>query len=222
MLVIFDCDGVLVDSEKLAAEVFSSCLAEENILLDSQQCFDVFRGHTLSYCFSWLRENQKQPLSGNFAEKLAQSTRSNFEKNLRPVPGVLQLVELLKMKKVPYCVASNGERDKIEHSLKVTGLLPLFVDKKFSREDVARGKPAPDLFLYAAKAMGVSPVKTTVIEDSSAGVTAALAAGMNVIFYNAWKSNARKSKVEFPARVQECLTMRDVADKLSLQVEWDA
>ena len=182
MLVIFDCDGVLVDSENLAAQVFSRCLREINIDISSQDCLRYFKGHTLDYCFTWLRERGVQ-LPENFADKLVLATKEKFATSLRAVSGVEKIIKELQERGILFCVASNGGHQKIQHSLVVCGLLKYFSHARFSSEDVFRGKPAPDLFLHAAREMGVAPALTTVIEDSLTGVQAALEAGMQTLLY---------------------------------------
>lgn len=185
MLIIFDCDGVLVDSEPLAAKAFSSCLHDEGVTMSPQECMDEFRGHTLEYCFSWLANSFELQLPESFANTLDAATTSLFEDELQATQGVVNLLEKVEQKNISFCVASNGGHKKIEHSLEITGLLPWFGDRRFSKEDVAQGKPSPDLFLHAAEAMGVPAKFATVVEDSAAGIQAAKAAGMSVIHFNA-------------------------------------
>lgn len=183
MLIIFDCDGVLVDSEILAARVFSEALEPLDISLSAEECHQRFRGHSLAYCLDWLETEYGRTLPDNFAYRLEQATITAFSRQLRSVPGVKTVLELLDSAHIPYCVASNGSHAKIRSSLEVTGLLPHFSDRRFSAEDVTRGKPAPDLYLYAADSMGVPASFTTVVEDSLAGLEAALAAGMRPLIY---------------------------------------
>ena len=108
MLVIFDCDGVLVDSEVLAAEVFSDVLLENGMSISKQRCLDVFQGQTLDFCFSWLEKEFGQPLPDNFKVILDSATESAFSKNLLAIEGVEQLLQYLQQKSIPFCVASNG------------------------------------------------------------------------------------------------------------------
>lgn len=183
MLIIFDCDGVLVDSELLAARVFSESLARQDISMSAEECHRQFRGHSLAYCIDWLEERHGGKLAPEFVPGLEQATNAAFSRQLQPVPGVRAALDLLDSIHVPYCVASNGSHAKIKNSLEVTGLLPLFADRRFSAQDVERGKPAPDLYLYAAEAMGVPRAFTTVVEDSLAGLEAALGAGMRPLMY---------------------------------------
>ena len=122
-----------------------------------------------------------RPLPGDFHERLRARDRAAFEAGLKALPGVVALLDRLAARAIPYCVASSGSVEKMHHSLGLVGLLPRFVDHMFSARMVGRGKPAPDLFLFAAEKMGASPAGCLVIEDSVHGVTAARAAGMRAI-----------------------------------------
>jgi HAD superfamily hydrolase (TIGR01509 family) len=186
MLIIFDCDGVLVDSEKLAAQVFSDCLEGVGIRFGAEQCFARFKGHTLDYCVQWLQQQfGASSLPPDFLQTLNEQTTKRFASDLRPVEGVEKILRDLQQRQRAFCVASNGGREKVAHSLRVTGLFGYFAEpgRRFSRDDVKKGKPAPDLFLFAAQQMHIAPAETIVIEDSLTGVQAALAAGMRVYFY---------------------------------------
>jgi HAD superfamily hydrolase (TIGR01509 family) len=183
MLVIFDCDGVLVDSERLSAEVFSAQLALFGIAMTPAECEEMFRGHTMDYCFQELERLYPNALPEDFLSLLAVASEKYFSEHLRPVPGVEAVLQWLQKINVPFCVASNGSLKKIRHSLSVVGFGGYFEDRCFSAESVPQGKPAPDLFLSAARHMGFSPNETIVVEDSVAGVTAAKRAGMTVFRY---------------------------------------
>jgi HAD superfamily hydrolase (TIGR01509 family) len=183
MLIIFDCDGVLVDSESLAAQVFAEELQKFGIEMDAEACERRFRGHTMQYCLTVLERDYSGRLPDDFLITLAEATRSAFEKSLQPVPGVVSVLQWLNTRGWSFCVASNGALTKIQHSLQVTGLLSYLGDRCFSAEQVAAGKPAPDLFLHAARSLGFSADRALVVEDSSTGVTGALAAGMRVCVY---------------------------------------
>lgn len=183
MLIIFDCDGVLVDSESLAARVFSAHLANFGVSLSAQQCEHKFRGHTMNYCLAMLQHEYPDSLPHDFLASLAAATTEAFNKDLQPVAGIEPVLQWLSSRGTPFCVASNGALTKVHHSLAVTGLRDYFGDHCFSAEQVTQGKPAPDLFLLAAKSMGCLPGKTLVVEDSLTGVTAAIKAGMAVLRY---------------------------------------
>lgn len=183
MLIIFDCDGVLVDSERLAAKVFSQSLRSLGLSLSENECFTRFKGHTLKACYDLLSAEYQFDVPSHFDEFLRARTEEVFGKELKAVEGVVEVLEALTAKRVSFCVASNGGHAKIEHSLAVTGLLRFFPEYRFSSEDVKEGKPAPDLFLYAAEAMGVPPNFTRVVEDSAAGLKAAAAAKMQTFYF---------------------------------------
>jgi haloacid dehalogenase superfamily, subfamily IA, variant 3 with third motif having DD or ED len=185
MLVIFDCDGVLVDSESLAARVFSEHLANFNVALSAQECEEQFRGQTMDYCLNLLQQKFPGALPDDFLHSLALATTEAFGQDLQPVAGIESVLQWLAAQGTPFCVASNGALSKIRHSLEVTGLYSYFGDHRFSVEQVKQGKPAPDLFLMAAERMGFTPRETLVVEDSVAGVTAAIRAGMFVVRYGA-------------------------------------
>ena len=183
MLVIFDCDGVLVDSEALAAKAFSQALAEVGIDCSPDWCRTAFQGFTLNACFEQLvRFGHRLPLG--FADRLLRVEMDLFEAQLKPVTGVEAVLEGLQQEGIPYCVASNGKIAKIQRSLTLTGLGRFFEDNVYSAEQVSQGKPSPELFLFAAESMGVPAAFCTVIEDSSAGITAALSARMRVVHYS--------------------------------------
>lgn len=214
MLIIFDCDGVLVDSEILASKVFSTCLANVAIKLSPEQCYEQFRGQTLEYCFAWLELRFSQKLPGNFASTLAHETEKTFQLSLKPVEGIVNLLKKLQARSIPFCVASNGSHEKIEHSLRVTSLLHFFRDTRFSRADVVRGKPAPDLFLFAADSIGVPPEYCVVVEDSEAGLRGALDAGMRVHYFQARQCQRLKQANPLSDRVTIFAHMEELSRQL--------
>ena len=178
-LLIFDCDGVLVDSESIASAAFAEHLTQAGYPHTPQQCMERFTGLSLQSCKS-LIETGQAPLPEDFFLRLQQDTFDRFAKELEPVPGVVEVLEWLQKQHWPCCVASSGSHEKMALTLEKSGLLKYFGDRIFSASDVQHGKPAPDLFLYAARAQQYSPSHCIVIEDSSPGVLAALAAGMQV------------------------------------------
>lgn len=183
MLIIFDCDGVLVDSESLAAQVFATLLHTYGITLNASECEKRFRGHTLQYCLKTLKQDYPGKLPGDFLDVLSKATRETFGEQLLPVPGIEAVLQWLGREKCAFCVASNGALAKVHHSLEVTGLRHYFGNNCFSAESVQASKPAPDLFLHAAQTMGFGPHQTLVVEDSQAGITAAMRAGMRVCVF---------------------------------------
>lgn len=180
-LVIFDCDGVLVDSEPLANRVLSDCFQAAGFPITYETCVAEMIGLSLPRCFELAEDWHGGTLPDDFFETVQSRTYQAIREELQPIPGIRAAIEAIPL---PRCVASSSELDKIALSLRQTGLAPLFGDKVFSAQQVARGKPFPDLFLFAAQAMGAEPGDCVVIEDSFYGVRAARAAGMAVFGYS--------------------------------------
>lgn len=174
-LVIFDCDGVLVDSEILAARVLAELATALGYPLTAQACLDRFTGIALKDVFARIEADRGRPLPADFALRVQAADAAAFARDLRPVAGVTALLADFPWRR---CVASSGTPEKIRTTLGLTGLRDRFEPHLFSAAMVARGKPAPDLFLHAARAMGVAPAACVVIEDAAAGIAAAVAAGM--------------------------------------------
>lgn len=179
-LVIFDCDGVIVDSEALAGDVFWKQLTRLGWTLDLHDTTKLFIGRSLKDCFKRAEAELGTRLPNDFESNLQKETFAVFESDLAQMPGVDCLARLLTHMEIEYCVASSGSYEKMSTTLGITELALLF-PRRFSSSEVERGKPAPDLFLHASKALGHAPDRCWVIEDSSAGITAALQAGMTAI-----------------------------------------
>jgi len=177
-LIVFDCDGVLVDSELLASRLLAEALAAEGCPLTAAECRARFTGISIRSVIETIEAERGRPLPADFEERVRANDLAVFARELRAVPGV---AEALARIPTPKCVASSGAPEKIRHSLTVTGLIGFFEPHLFSAHMVARGKPAPDLFLHAARRMGVAPARCVVVEDSAAGIRAARAAGMPVL-----------------------------------------
>jgi HAD superfamily hydrolase (TIGR01509 family) len=175
-LIIFDCDGVLVDSELLSCRSLTEVLAQSGIALDLAQALDLFLGRSTAAVLQHYRDLGRA-LPETFLTDLKQKVRTRFAASLQPIPGIAAVLAELKL---PCCVASSSDLDRVRFSLDMTGLASHFGERLYTAEMVARGKPAPDLFLHAAAQMGVAPARSLVIEDSVSGVTAAKAAGMRV------------------------------------------
>jgi HAD superfamily hydrolase (TIGR01509 family) len=190
-LVIFDCDGVLVDSERLSHQVLREMLAEHGVVLEFDDTVRRFIGCSYSVGVERMAGLLGHEPGEAFLAELLRRTQLAFQASLTTVPGVVQLLDRLQASgPLPYCVASNGGHDKLRFTLGHTGLLPRFVGRIFSADDVAQPKPAPDLFLHAARALGALPQHTTVVEDTPTGVRAAKAAGMRAIGYCAMTAAA--------------------------------
>jgi HAD superfamily hydrolase (TIGR01509 family) len=177
MLLIFDCDGVLVDSEALACEIDAQILTRIGLPYSAQDIARKFVGVSFKDMVARLEAEHGCTLPPDLGMQLDSALFAKFETDLKPIEGVREAIVSLPY---PRCVASSSTPERIALSLRITGLSDLF-DHVFSATQVARGKPAPDLFLHAAKSMGASPQDCVVIEDSAAGVQGALAAGMQVI-----------------------------------------
>jgi HAD superfamily hydrolase (TIGR01509 family) len=176
-LVIFDCDGVLIDSELLSIRADRECLAECGIEVSVDEIRDRYTGISFAGMVADL-EARHGPLPADFADRHRTRLWPLFETELQAIPGVGAVLDSLTCK---ICVASSGRPERLKHALSLVGLYDRFHPHIFSATEVPRGKPAPDLFLYAAERMGVMPERCVVIEDSLPGVTAAVAAGMRVI-----------------------------------------
>lgn len=175
-LIIFDCDGVLVDSELLSCRCLSEVLAEFDFQLSVEQALALFLGRSTKAIEQHYRD-LGQVLPDEFLPRLKARVLETFAAALQPIPGVGAMLSELK---VPRCVASSSDLDRVSLSLDVTGLAPHFGGHLYTAQMVRHGKPAPDLFLHAAGKMQASPSRTLVIEDSVSGVQAARAAGMMV------------------------------------------
>lgn len=178
-LVIFDCDGVLVDSEILAAQVMSEALGAVGMPMKAEECLAAFIGLDAPATRRKLETVYGATLPSDFDALVIEKLDIAFQTRLKTLPGVATLIDGLTR---PYCVASNSSHERLRRAFAVTGLAPLVEGRVFSADDVQHGKPAPDLFLHAARSMGgFAPNQCLVIEDSVTGVTAARAAGMRVV-----------------------------------------
>lgn len=181
-LVIFDCDGVLVDSERITNQVLVEMLGELGLQLTLDDMFEQFVGHSMSQCLSRIADLLGRRPPDDFLAIYRTRTRAALESNLLAVPGVEDALDSISL---PYCVASSGDHEKMRSTLGITGLWPRFEGRIFSVTEVSNPKPAPDVFLHAASSCGVSPTDCVVVEDSPTGVAAAVAAGMTVLGFSA-------------------------------------
>ena len=175
-LIIFDCDGVLVDSEVLSCGCLSEALASHGIGLGVDEALELFVGRSVAA----VREHYGalgRLLPDEFSNELKARVRGRFSASLLPIEGVGSVLSHLEL---PFCVASSSDLDRVAYSLALTGLSGYFGERLFTSQMVKRGKPAPDLFLHAAAAMHADPLHTIVVEDSVSGVKAGKSAGMTV------------------------------------------
>jgi HAD superfamily hydrolase (TIGR01509 family) len=176
-LVIFDCDGVLVDSEKLAVRVEARLITSLGWAIGEAEVLERFVGRSDTYMLGELERALGRSLP-EWPERYREALGEAFRAELRPVDGIEAALDELRL---PSCIASSGTHEKLRLTLGLTGLLPRFEGRIFSVTEVDRGKPAPDLFLHAASRCGVPSERCVVVEDSRSGVEAARAAGMRCL-----------------------------------------
>jgi len=179
-LVIFDCDGVVVDSERIVFEVFGSFIRSLGVHLTDEETREQFLGRSLADCMKIVERFRGSPAPAGSLERYTADRDRVLRERVEPVVGIREVLESLT---IPFCIASSGGHDKMRITLGATKLMPLFEGRLFSATEVPRAKPAPDIFLFAAQRMGANPARTAVVEDSVNGVLAGRAAGMTVFGY---------------------------------------
>jgi HAD superfamily hydrolase (TIGR01509 family) len=182
-LVIFDCDGVLVDSEPLANEILARALGAQGLVMDVAECRRRYVGLSMASVVAKVEAELGRALPEGWLDALQHETFAAFRERLAAVPGVAEAVDAIRAAGLRICVASSGGIAKMTLTLGLTSLVSRFEGRLFSASMVPRGKPFPDLFLHAASAMGVTPARAIVVEDSLPGVRAARAAGMRALAY---------------------------------------
>ena len=182
VLVIFDCDGVLVDSDRISLRIQAERISALGIDMTYEDCVAESLGLGMPATLQRLSQRLGEPVSASWVTELDVAVKEAFERELKPVLGVSAALDAIEL---PTCVASSGSHEKMRLTLGLTGLYDRFAGRIFSADEVQRGKPAPDLFQHAAASMGASPEECVVVEDSPLGVTAAKAAGMRVLGYAA-------------------------------------
>ncbi|MEU2301154.1 HAD family hydrolase [Streptomyces antibioticus] len=191
-LVIFDNDGVLVDSEPISNRLLAAYLTELGHPTSYEDSIRDYMGSAMHRIHDLVLERTGERLPADFDDVFHRRVFDAFERELRPVAGAVDVLGKLAADEVPYCVASSGSHERIRVGHRTTGLDRWFEDARiFSSQDVGKGKPAPDLFLYAAERMGVAPERCVVVEDSPLGVQAAVAAGMDVYGFTAMTPAAK-------------------------------
>jgi HAD superfamily hydrolase (TIGR01509 family) len=179
-LVIFDCDGVLVDSEPLSNRILAERLTAIGLPTSTEDSVRDFMGRSWKTCTAIIEARLGRPLPGDFSTGYHEEVFAAFARELEPVRGVREALDRIAL---PRCVASSGAHERIRAALGATGLVERFDGAIFSATDVEHGKPAPDHVLHAAAEMGHEPAACVVVEDAPAGVQAARAAGMTVLGY---------------------------------------
>jgi HAD superfamily hydrolase (TIGR01509 family) len=182
--VIFDNDGVLVDSERLANTILAELLTEAGLPYTFDEAVRDFMGGSMVSMRELAEARLGSPLPADLEDRYHQQLFDGFAQ-LQPVPGVREVLDQLDSEGITYCLASSGTHRRIHTALTAVGFWDRFEGRIFSSEDVQHGKPAPDLFLHAASSMGVKPAECVVVEDSPLGVAAANAAGMKVFGFAA-------------------------------------
>lgn len=178
--VIFDCDGVLVDSEPIGNQVMVEMANNLGANINLDYAYRYFKGNSLYKCMSHIEKLIGNDLPPDFEKQYRTNTFQRFKEEIKPVEGVLEVITSLE---IPYCVASSGPENKIKLNLEVTGLLPFFKNRIFSCYAIQKWKPDPAVFLWAAKTMGFNPDECIIIEDSILGVEAAINGGFDVFGY---------------------------------------
>lgn len=181
-LIIFDCDGVLVDSEIIASRRLAEALTDWGLAMDRREVMRRFRGVSMASLRASAEAELGRAIPDADIAKVEAQILADFDSELQPVEAVVSM--LRRLQQIPHlnrCVASSSSSKRIRHALQRCDLWRTFSPNVFSAQQVSRGKPAPDLFLYAAAEMGVPPSRCTVVEDSEAGIVAARAAGMRAI-----------------------------------------
>ena len=181
-LLIFDCDGVLVDSDRISLRIQAERLTALGLPMTYEDCVREFLGLGMPATLRLIEERLGKPLPPGWAEELDEEVEAAFRRELKPVPGIVEALDRITLQT---CVASSGSHEKMTLTLGLTGLNERFAGRIFSADEVARGKPDPDLFFFAAERMGVVPERCIVVEDSPFGVAAARAAGMSALGYAA-------------------------------------
>ncbi len=175
LLVIFDCDGVLVDSERISHACLAASAAEVGLHVEHAEAIVLFKGRSMADCVAIIEARIGGSVPEDFVARFRARSYEAFRREITPVAGVVDALDRIPL---PSCVASSGPHDKIELTLTTCGLIDRFRGRIFSAYDVGRFKPEPDVFLHAAATLGVDPSRCVVVEDSALGVQAALAAGM--------------------------------------------
>lgn len=187
-LVIFDCDGVLVDSDRISLRIQAERISALGLEMTYEDCVRDFLGLGMEATLGILAEGLGRPVPEGWERELDAAVREGFRRELQPVPGVVEALEEIEL---PTCVASSGSHEKMRLTLGLTGLWDRFAGRIFSADEVQRGKPDPDLFLHAASRMSTPPERCVVVEDSPFGIAAARAAGMRALGFAAGTPAAR-------------------------------
>lgn len=180
-LVIFDFDGVIVDSEIIALDELRRIMAACGVTITLDETRDRFLGTSISAPMSFIEERTGHPCPQDFVDRWHERLFGRYKNELRVLPGIRALISRLTERSIDFCIASGGSRKRLAFAMECAGLLPIFRDRAFSTDLVKAGKPAPDIFFYAAAQFGVATRDCLVVEDAPAGIRAACNAGMHPI-----------------------------------------
>ena len=213
-LVIFDCDGVLVDSEPISNAILARVLTRHGLALSPQEALREFKGMLMRDLIAKAEQQLGAPLPAEFVDEFESEREVELRAHLTAIPGARLAVERVRQAGIKACVASQGKLSKTELTLSLCGLRDHFADDElFSAHSVPRGKPHPDLFLHAARTMGAPPAACVVVEDTSLGVRAALSAGMRPLWYDAHANGDRLDG----ASVERIADLAQVAEHLGIE-----
>src|SRR5437879_5307768 len=182
-MVIFDCDGVLVDSDKISLQIQAAWLTSLGIPTSYEECVSRYLGRSLAAALADIEDRLGRPVSRMSIDRLDCEVNNAYRKHLRAIDGVVEALDALDALGLPYCIGSSARRSSIDLKLRLAGLDERFRGRIFSATDVKQGKPAPDVFMHAARAMGFQLQDCIVVHDNPFGVQAARAAGMRVLGY---------------------------------------
>lgn len=206
--IIFDCDGVLVDSESISSAVLTDMATELGAAISKDEALHHFTGKSLKFCLDYIEKTLGKPLPTNFDVEFRKRSFEQFSLHLQPIDGIHELLHSLS---IPFCVASSGPTEKIIRNLTTTHLFPFFEGNIFSSYDIQSWKPEPDIFLHAAKKMGFEVSECLVIEDSITGVQAAKAGKFDVVAFVNDGSTERFKNEKIPI----CFSMNEVQQLLT-------
>ncbi|MGI8712504.1 MAG: HAD family hydrolase [Solirubrobacteraceae bacterium] len=218
-LVIFDCDGVLVDSETISARVLAGALTAVGLTTSADDALERYKGAHLRELAEDAQQRLGRPLPEGFLAAFERDRAREFRRSLRAIDGAAETVRAVTDAGLGVCVASQGRIEKTELTLGLTGLRPLFGEHAlFSSYSVTRGKPYPDLYLYAAEQMRTDPADCVVVEDSAIGITAGISAGMRVFGYAADNGNGNSDGGSAPgdARAELLRSLPELCGRLGL------
>ena len=215
-LIIFDCDGVLVDSEMIASRQLAAFLSELGRPTTPAECRATFTGMSIKSVGELVCRDWDMTLPNDFVEQLRLRDIDAFARELKPIQGVADILSELSSSQTAFCVASSGTPEKIRHSLTITGLLDFFNGNLFSASQVTHGKPAPDLFEFAAYEMGVPPEQSIVIEDAAPGVQGGVAAGMTVFGFTGGShcTDETQEQLRSSGAAEVCTSMDEILSRI--------